>query len=551
MSRYSRWGFFKNRDVGSANIFVPYVSVTSTVSNVNSTVTYNIDTNYSNTEFTYDLIVSNNTGQFESISNLDFTDGIVSANIIMDADGNATVTKDLEILNRLDSANLFAITGELKFRLKYGDRILADDWADDTRVIIDIKDGMDASGGYEIQGGRSIDMIPRWPADQASNAELSNIDIITENNYYAFKTHAFYETDSANSNQSLVINYIGDDPNELITNITLSNTYSTTVANVTYDYDFMTLDCVTVAVGRGANGAYDLTGNPSPDDYKFGNGGGGGVSRSFTGFNEWETKTYTVQISDGSWTNNDYAGFSDMYSPVGAYNSFIFPLGNSGVSYSNISSVGNGGVGGWIYAMAGITGFFGGARGGESMEWGHCNISVADPGLSPDGNLSLPRPFSIGIGYLDKGPYTANSIISEQFKPGVLNHPTRPGGRGRLSSSTDNGQGGFNARTFSIYNKQPDGLGGFTAEYSAWPSELLEGFSVGGVVVNGNVSPTQKTFGSGVVQHGAGGNSGYVLDANVPGRDIPAPISTQPGANGVVLVRYISKYRKLRKFINP
>ena len=61
----------------------------------------------------------------------------------------------------------------------------------------------------------------------------------------------------------------------------------------------MSLDCVTVAVGRGADGGFGTTGNPSPNDYAFALTGGGGVSRGFTAFDEWEEKTYTVEVSDG------------------------------------------------------------------------------------------------------------------------------------------------------------------------------------------------------------------------------------------------------------
>lgn len=546
MSRYSRWGFFKNRDVGSANIFVPYVNITSTVSNVNSTVTYNIDTNYSNTEFTYDLVISNNLGQFELVSNLDFTDGIASANIVMDADGNATVTKDLEILNRVDPGSLNNISGELQFRLKYGDRILADDWADDTKILIDIKGGMDATGGYKIVGGRSIDMIPVNSTDAASNVELSNIDIINENNYYAFNTHVFYETDVNSQYQTFTISYLGDEPDTLLTNISLSNTYIATLGNTVYTYDNMTLDCVAVSVGRGGTGSYFLTGNPSPNDYFFAQSGGGGVSRSFLPFSEWTANaTYNVEISDGTWTNGS-AGWNSM-NVFGDIIVSMYPSGNAGTNYNTIANIGNGGTGGWIYSSDGKEGSaLGDGAPGSGIEWGHCNVSPA-AGVSTS-NVSTPRP--IGSEYdpdpVDwETPWGANAIISEQF-----NQIGVGAGRGRLSSIVNNSSG-FKARCFDVTNKFGNANIGYTADYTTWPSTLDSGFAQHGTRVTGNVSPTQKTLGSGVVLHGAGGNVGRELDANVPGRFIPAAISSQPGANGVVLVRYISKYRKLRKFINP
>lgn len=548
MGTYSRWGFFRNRGIGSANVFLPYFTVTSALSDNNTTVTFDIDTNTANGEFTYQILEDQSGSGWALANTLNFTDGVSTANVTLDAQGNATIVKELEILNRTEFAGTH---DEIKFELLYGPRVLATDRDDGSRIEFSYKNGFDATGGYEIEGGRSIDMVPMFSTDQASNAELSNIDIITENNQNAFKTHAFFETDSANSDQTLVVNHIGDEPGELLTNITLSNTYSTTVANVTYDYDFMSLDCVTVAVGRGADGGFGLTGNPSPNDYAFALTGGGGVSRGFTAFNEWEEKTYTVEVSDGSWTNNDYSGATDMGAPIGAYNSFIYPLGNSGVSYTNIANVSNGGTGGWLYAMSGTSSITDFGTGGESIEWGHCNISAADPGLSPNSNLTLPRPYGIGDPVQDHGPWGANSIVAEQFMNGSSKYSPLPGGRGRLSSRASGVlNSGFKARTFGIINKGPDGSGGFEAEYTAWPSDLLEGYSGGGVVVNGNVSVDEKvvaTSNTSVTLHGAGGNSGYVLDANVPGRDIPAPVSSQPGANGIVIVRYINSYRKLSK----
>ena len=95
MSFKARYGFFKNKNVIGTNNFVPLtISVTENLTDpggANSSqpgvqsVVYTIDTNRPNATLAYNM-----TGT--AIAS-DFTDNSLSANIVLDASGNATVTK--------------------------------------------------------------------------------------------------------------------------------------------------------------------------------------------------------------------------------------------------------------------------------------------------------------------------------------------------------------------------------------------------------------------------------------------------------------------------
>ena len=101
MSRYSRWGFFKNKhNAGSGSAFVPVVNIaenysdnTTGLSNVlledYKTITYTITSNLPNTQLKYKIPTTGN------ITSSDFADNTLNANISTDSNGNATITKTI------------------------------------------------------------------------------------------------------------------------------------------------------------------------------------------------------------------------------------------------------------------------------------------------------------------------------------------------------------------------------------------------------------------------------------------------------------------------
>jgi len=96
MSRYSRWGFFKNKtSVGTGTTLPLIINVTETLDDGNANtsqpevqnITYNIDINRPNVTIYYNMA--------GNVTTNDFTDNTTGGNLTLDANGNATLSKTI------------------------------------------------------------------------------------------------------------------------------------------------------------------------------------------------------------------------------------------------------------------------------------------------------------------------------------------------------------------------------------------------------------------------------------------------------------------------
>ena len=149
MSRYSRWGFFKNKtSVGTGSVVGPFTFSVSESSNTTAIV-YSIDTNITNEPNLYYNITGTN------ISSNDFSDNQLSGNVTLDSNGNATITKtitDTNIDSSIDKTFQFNL-----FRSSTSDNILANSNITTIQSIEPIQ--------YSVSGG-----------DAPFRANISNVE---------------------------------------------------------------------------------------------------------------------------------------------------------------------------------------------------------------------------------------------------------------------------------------------------------------------------------------------------------------------------------------